>query len=511
MTTVTFRWVFLLLLLITGITLVSGVYAEELIVAGPWDADNIDPHVSGWLPQSLGVIETLADVDIDGTLIPSLATSWEVSEDQKTWTFHLRDGVMFHDGTPFTAEAMKKSLEHSIEKSSSFKSLPIANIDATDKNTLKITLTKPFPSFPAYMAKGESGALSENCVAQGDVTSPIGTGPFSFVSYSPNQDYVIEKNNAYWGEKAKVDKVTWQVVPEELTRAMMLQSGDVDIIFELSPSVAQDLRSDSSVTVTEQPIARVRVIQYNAEKGPFADQKVRQAMNYGIDRQSLIDYVLEGVGTPAAGLFPPEFAWANKDISPSPYDPEKSKSMLAEAGWKDSDNDGILDKEGVPFRITFITYPERAEQPELAEVIQDELKKIGIDVELKVVDYDTCAEIQKTGDFDMYLVSRGTLWTPDPDDVMMSDYHSSGTFANGYGGYHWKSEQVDKLIEEARTTQDLQARKKMYDEVQQIIIDEAPVSYLSYYVILDAVSSKVQGFHHHPTELDYFLEDVSLG
>ena len=479
-------------------------------IAAPWDPKTTDPHVNGAIAQRLGVTETLVEVNDEALISPGLATSWNVSGDQKTWTFQLRDGVKFHDGTPFTAQAMKKSLEDSLKKSKTFSSVPIKEIKASDDHTLEIVLNQSLPSLPAWMAKGESAALSEACIDQGDISTPISTGPFKFSSFSPNEKFVVVKNTDYWGKVPSVDEVVYHVVPEAETRSMMLKGGDVQIAQILSPEITEGYKSDGSFTVNTEPISRVRLLSYNCEEGPFADTAVRQAMNYAINRQDLVDYVLEGVGEPATSLFPTTFYWGDKDIAAYPYDPEKAKSMLNAAGWKDSDNDGILDKNGEKLSLTLVTYPERAELPPMAEIIQDELKKIGVEVEVKSVDVDTSENLRFSGDFDMYLGGRSLMNAPDPDWIMMADYDSSGTFNKGYGPYNWKNEKLDSILDEARTLTDNAARKKLYDQAQQIINDEAPVSVLSYYVNQDVTSNNVKGYRMHPTEFAFHLEDVSL-
>ncbi|HWQ63037.1 MAG TPA: ABC transporter substrate-binding protein, partial [Methanospirillum sp.] len=498
------------LFLIGMIPCVMAEGGSVLKIAGPWDGQT-DPHVSGTSLQRLGVTETLTDVDQSAALIPGLATSWDVSGDQLVWTFHLRDGVKFHDGTAFTAKTMKKSLDDSLKKSKTFAKVPIKDITAVDDKTLQISLTKPFPALPAYMAKGESAALADASLDQGNVTKPIGTGPFKFESFNPKEEMITVKNPDYWGKKASVDEVDYKVVPEAATRSLQLQGGDIDIAQIMPPEISSTFASKSDFKVNDQPIARVRMIDYNCESGPFSDEKVRQAMNYAFDRQAIVDYVLDGVGSSASGLFPPQFYWANKDIQPFTYDPDKAKSMLAEAGWKDTNNDGILDKDGKKFSIKLVTYPERAELPSIAEVMQDQLKKIGIDVELKVIDTDSANAMRNKGDFDIALVGRGLLFTPDPDEIMMTDYDSAGTSGDGWGAYRWSNSRVDELIEKARATTDAAERKKYYDEVQKIVIDESPVAYLNYYVNQDITSNKVKGYRMHPTELSYHLEDVTLG
>ena len=485
---------------------------QTLSVSGQWSPNTIDPHLSGSMPQRLGYAETLVGVDYAGKMIPNLAKSWEASGDGKKWTLILRDGVRFHDGTPFTAEIMKESLERSFNKSASvFKKIPVTSIEAPDNLTLIINLNSTFPALPAYLSKGESAALAPGSYdADGNVTKPIGTGPFIFESWKPEEEIVVVKNNNYWGQVASVDKVIYRIIPEELTRKMLLDSKDIQIAMILSPEIAEKYTKEANYTVLQQPIARVRMMGFNTEKEPFNDKKVRQAVNYAIDREAIVNYVLHGYGTTAAGLFPPEFYWANKDIAPYTYEPEKAKSLLNEAGWTDSNGDGTLDKDGKALKITLVTYPERAELPPIAEVIQQQLKKVGIDTELKVLNTDAANSLRNKGEFDIFLVGRGLLFVPDPDEIMMTDYHSSGTSEDGWGAYRWHNDRVDELLEQARTTSDLAARKKLYDEVQAIVVEEAPVSYLNYYVNIDVTNSNIKGYHLHPTEYSLDLQNVSI-
>jgi peptide/nickel transport system substrate-binding protein len=405
---------------------------------------------------------------------------------------------------------MKKSLEDSLKKSNTFIKIPIKEIKAPSENSLEILLTKPFPILPGYLVAGRSAALSEACIDQGNITTPIGTGPFKFQSYSPKEEMIVVTNPDYWGKKPSINEVDYKVVPEATTRSMMLESGDTDIAQIMPADITKSYESKPGFTVHTQPISRYRTIVYNCEKDPFKDEKVRQAMNYAIDRQALVDYVLEGVGSPGAGIYPSGFYWANTKIQPFIQNSEKATSMLAEAGWKDSNGDGILDKDGQKFSIKLVTYSERAELPKMAEVIQDELKDIGIEAEITTTDSNSASAIKNKGEFDMYLNARMLFSILDPD-VIMSDYHSSTTFSKEPpGAYRWSDSRVDELVDSARILSDPAERKKMYDEVQQIVVDKAPASILNYYVNQDITSSKIQGYRMHPTELSYHLEDVTI-
>lgn len=483
---------------------------QEIIIGSPWAPKSADPYTGGYYLLRNCVVETLVSVDYEGKLAPGLAESWEVSDDGLTWTFHLREGVKFHDGTPFNADAMKSSLERTIEKAAVFKKVPIDSMETKDDYTLKITTKEPFAPLPAYLTKGESAPISSSSFDEkGKFLKPVGTGPFKFESWIPKEELVLVKNDEYWGTKPKLDKVVYKGIPEAPTRILMLEAGELNMARILPTDAVKRLESNKDIKVLTKPIARVRMITFNTQREPFNDKKARQAINYAIDREALIKYVLDDIGTPAKGLFPPVFFWANNDIEGYPHDPEKARKLLEEAGWKDTDADGVLDRNGRPLRITLVTYTERASLPPTAEVIQSQLKEIGIDVDLRVLKSAGAGELRKKGEFDMYLVGRGLLFVPDPDDNMMQDYHSS-TPLGGYGGYGYKNERMDELLEKGRVTFDIEERKKIYDELQEIIVDEAPVAYLNYYVNVIAVKSNVHGYQPHPTEYSFHLENVYI-
>ena len=511
---------FLLLIILLALAVMGAGCTEQdqqeelqtLSIAGQWSPSSIDPHVYGYIAQRLGYAETLVGVDYEGQLVPNLATSWQASDDGKNWTFTLRDGVRFHDGTPFTAEGMKASLERSFNKSESiFGKIPLSEIETPDNLTLVIKLNSSFPALPAYLSKAESVALAPGSYdAEGNVVKPIGTGPFIFESWKPNEEVVITKNPDYWGQVASIDKVIYRIVPEALTRKMLLDSKEIQIATILPPDIAEGYVDKEDYIVLQQPIGRVRMIGFNAEKGPFTDVRVRQAVNYAIDRDEIVTYVLNGYGTSAVGLFPPSFYWADQELTPYTYDTEKAKTLLNEAGWTDTDGDGILDKNGTPLKITLVTYTERAELPEIAEVIQQQLKKVGIETELKVLSFDAAESLRNKGEFDLFLIGRGLFFVPDPDEIMMSDYHSDGFSNGGLGAYYWHNDTVDQLLEQARVTPDMASRKELYDEAQEIIQKEAPVAYLNYYINIDVTTSNIKGYRLHPTEYSFHLENVSI-
>ena len=485
---------------------------KVLRVASPWGPKTLDIQKDGYLMMRLGITEGLTCLDTHLKIQPGLAESWTVSDDKLTWTFKIRSGVLFHDGTPLTAGIVADTLKRLQKTGSLLKRVPLDSIQAPDDGTLIIKTSAPFAPLPAYLSKGETAPLAPSSYdAQGDVVKVVATGPFKFESWQPKAKVVTLANHEYWGDsKAKVDKVVFTCAPEAMTRLTMIQAGELDIVQLMPPDAAKSLTADPQFSLHSMPIGRCRVLSLNLDKAPFNDIQIRKAINLAVNRQDLTDYVLEGFGDPAVTLFPGILFWSNTTLSPYAFDPAKAKSLLAEAGWKDTDKDGVLDKNGQNLVVKLVTYPERAELPPMAEVIQNELAQVGIKVELTVLQTDAANQMRNSGNFDMNLVGRGLFFVPDPDEVLMSDYYSENTFKDGWGAYHYKNPRVDELLTAARAEFDTNKRKALYDEVQKILLDETPVVNLNYYVNVDVTSARVKGYEMHPNEQSYMLERVEL-
>ena len=482
--------------------------AQSLVIGSPWTPKVLDTVKAGYLPLRIGMVDTLVSVNYDAEISPGLAESWKVSGNGLEWTFKLKEGVKFHDGTPCDAEAVKWSLERVLQKGTLLKDVPLKAIEVKDENTLVITTKEPFAPLPAYLAKGEAAPISKNSLNEkGELEKLIGTGPFKFDSWIPNQEVTLVKNKEYWGEVPQLDKVVYKGIPETATRMMMLKSGELDMARLLPADAVEQLKSNTEIKVLTSPILRTRTVIFNLLKEPFNDLKVRKAVNYAIDRKAIVEHIMAGVDMPAKGAFPPTSPWANKDIEGYPYNLEKARQLLAEAGWKDTDNDGILDKNGKPLKIDLITYTERASLPPTAEVMQEQLKKVGIQINLRISEWGGCEAASEKGDFDMFLLARNLGFLPDPSYYLMSDYHSSNT-GKGSGAYGYNNKRVDELVEQAQVTMDLQKRHNLYNEVQEIIVDETPVIFLNHYVNVIAVQSNVHGYKVHPTESCFHLENV---
>ncbi len=491
----------------------STVWAETVLHLGsPWAPKTLDIQKSGYVFIRLGVTEGLVDVDENLNLVPALASAWTVSPDHLTWTFTIRPGVEFHDGSPVTATIVKDCLKRLLNSGTLLKTVPITAIEAPDDATVVVTTSQPFAPLAAYLSRGEAAIVAPSSYdAAGTLVKPVGTGPFVFDSWKVKEEVVTTANPSHWsGKRAKVDKVVYKAVPEAMTRLSMLRSGELDIAQIMPADAAKSLADDGDFHMQTKEIGRTRFITYNSTRAPFDDLKARQAFSLAVDRKAIVDHLLDGIGQPASGLYPPGLFWADETIAASPFDPDAAKKLLEEAGWKDADGDGIRERNEKPFSITLLTYPERAELPLIAEAIQDQLGKIGIKVELVVLPVEAAQETRSQGDFDLYLVGRGLLFVPDPDENLMLDYSSQGVGKESLGAFNWKNPKVDFYLAQARIEFNRNKRKELYNKVQHILTENLPVCYLNYYVNVDLLSAKVDGYRMHPVEQSFHLETVEL-
>jgi peptide/nickel transport system substrate-binding protein len=484
----------LVIALFLGSLLVGVCIGEDSVLnmASPWEPKSLDPVVYS---LNIEIAEPLLDVDAEGKLSPKLAKSWDVSEDGLTWTFHLRDDVKFHDGTPFTADAAKASLERTFRKSaeySSVKTFPIESVKAADKYTLIITTSRPFAPLAGYLSKDATDILAASSLNDKDeVIKPVGTGPFKFDSWVPKESMTGTRFDDYWGTKAKMEKVIFRCVPEEKTRESMLRAGEADIIGTLSPALSLKLAKDPDFTIyTQKEMGRVRHILFNTNKQPLDDVRVRKAISMAVDRDLICKSLLEGVDEPAAAPFSPDLYWANKNLEMPSFDPEKAKALLEEAGWTDTDNDGIREKDGKKLEIALFTYTSRPELPSIAEALKDQLGKAGIKIKITILDNTAVMEQAKGGKVDMYLVSINALLNRDPDT--WASYFTPASYY--YDCMNYAPEDVVSQAQKGRETMDTEKRKEIYDKLQEKILEDAPVAYLTYYSGISATRSNVHGY-----------------
>ncbi|MEF2230476.1 MAG: ABC transporter substrate-binding protein [Pseudodesulfovibrio sp.] len=485
--------------------------AETVLrVGGRLTPKTMDIQKNGYLFARLGVTEGLVDVDENVHLTPSLAESWTVSPDHLTWTFKLRQGVRFHDGAPLTAAVARDCLLRLRSVGSLLKPVPLAAIEAPDASTLTIATTRPFAPLAAYLARGEAALFAPSSLdAAGEMIKPVSTGHFAVDTWKIKAEVALTANPAHWsGVQSKVDRVVYKGIPDSMTRVNMLRAGELDIAQTLPADMARSAAATPGIELHTREVARTRMLGFNLGRAPLNDLRVRKALSLAIDRQAIVDHLLDGFGQPAAGLFPPDFHWADAKIGVTPHDPAGAMALLDASGWRDTDGDGVRDRNGAPLTLKLVTYPERAELPLIAEAIQAQLKAVGMDARLTVLPLDAAQQMRADGDFDAYLIGRGLLFVPDPDENLMLDYHSETTGKESLGAFHWSDARVDACLTRASAEFDPARRKALYDEVQETIMRELPVAFLNYYVNVDLTGPGIRGYRMHPLEQRFRLEAV---
>lgn len=451
-------------------------------------------------PYLTGIVETLVILDEKMAPKPWLATSWEVSNDGLIWTLHLREKVYFHDGTPFNADAVKANIER-IEKQRPGFLVKLKSIEVVDEYTIRFTFSEPFAPFAETLAWGtlfaivSPGAIDE----KGNVIKPIGTGPFKFQEHIPGDRLVMMRNKGYWGGIPKLERIVLKAIPDHETRIKALEAGEVDLITDNLPHHVSMLKRNPELKMFIEPASTSHFIIFNNNKTPFDNVRVRQAVRYAIDRNAIVEHAMEGVAIVGGGIVPPSLEkWVHPDIGVVEYNPEKARQLLAEAGWKDSDGDGILDKDGKELKVRFALnteylalYPHQI----MAEIIQSKLRDVGIEVKLVTLEKGAYFDGLKAGDFEICFDAYPFL-TGEPDFVFYRSFHSKGDWNSRFGMFYGNP-RVDELLELGRRTIDFQKREEIYHKVEEIIAEEVPLFTLCYGKTINAMRDYVQGFDRY--------------
>lgn len=494
-----------------------------LTIARPTDAVGLDPKIETTSPGNWvmsNIYENLVKLDTDLTFQPVLAESWEQVEPDR-WRFNLRQGVKFHDGTDFTADAVKFSIERQKDPDNPGRSAsnlrPIIAVEVVDDYTVDIVTDGPYgPLLNIMSLIYATGIVSPAAVEEyGDdfTLNPIGTGPFQFVEWATNDHITIERFDDYWGEPAPLDQVIYRVIPEESARMLALDTGEVQMVMSPAPSQMDLYRDNPDFTIYEAPGVRVIFFGMMTAREPLSDVRVRQALNYGFDRQSVLDNIVEGAGyLPTAYISPPIFGYTDTSEYFA-YDPEQAAALLEEAGWVDSDGDGIRDKDGEP--LSLLHYSPRGrylKDAEVGEAFQAAMLELGIEVQLEVMEWGTLFEAisQPNVQADLFTLGWSTA-TGDADYTLGPLYGSASIPPNGWNSFEYQNPEFDELVAQAGTSTDQEERAALYAEALDIVTADAvevPVFNTKETII---TSANVQGFAQHPIDYYLWLGTTSLG
>ncbi|WP_421906736.1 ABC transporter substrate-binding protein [Mameliella sp.] len=449
----------------------------------------------------------------DGTLEvePALATDWTISEDGTEYTFTLREGVRFHDGSPFNAEAVKFNFERMLNEDHPYHDtgpFPLAfffsaveAIEVVDDLTVKFTLNAPYAPFLSNLAYPTGLIVSPAAVEQHGSDfgrNPSGTGPFTFAEWRSNEAVVIEGNPDYWDGAPDLQAVVFRPITDANTRTAEMLAGGIDLMVEVPPVALSEFQG-AEYTVHEQAGPHVWFLILNAKEGPFADKKVRQAANYAVNKSAIVDDVLEGTAAVAAGPTPPAFAWAyNEDLEPYPYDPDKARALLAEAGAEGAELTFFV-TEGGSGMLDPIA---------MGTAIQADLEAVGFDVTIETYEWNTFLGEVNPGLAGKADMAEMAWMTNDPDTLPFLALRTDAwPEAGGFNSGYYSNPKVDELLEAARVATDQDERARLYKEMQTIVQEDAPWVFVANWKQNAVTSERVEGFSLQPSFF-LLLDDV---
>ena len=471
---------------------------RALVVAGSYEVHNLDPVTAGGLFTRLEVAETLVATDIDGTLVPGLAASWETSEDQLAWTFHLRETATFHDGTDVDAEAVATALTraHATE-GTPLANAPIGEVDG-EGDTVTVTLTEPFASLPAVAADTTGQVLAAASYADdGSVTAVIGSGPFEVVEVTAPTGVVVTAADTWDGEAPGVEDVRYQSVGRSEARALMARSGEADVVLGMDPTALAGLADAEDVTTLSVTLPRTVLLKVDAGDQMLGDPAVRQALSLALDRPGMAGAILLDPELAATEMFPPSLAqWHHAPAEPLVQDVDEARRLLAAAGWTAGDDD-VLEKDGQRFSVTLRTYPDRSELPPLATAVQAALAAVGVEVDVLVGNSSEIPAAHADGTLDMALYTRNFALVPDPLVTLLTDLDPSGA---DWGAMNWHDADVTAALTDlagGATGDEAEAARRTITGTLQ---EQLPLIPVAWYRQSAVVAATVDGLELDPYE-----------
>ena len=444
--------------------------------------------------------DSLVWIDDTGKVVPALAESWEISQDGTEFTFKLRDGVTFHNGEPFTADSVVLSWQRGSKPEMKFSDrwTIVKSVEKVDDRTVRMKTEQPNPLLlrtiatnwamvpPKYIAEvGENGFTEK----------PVGTGAFVFEEWVKDDRIVMTANPNYWQQGLpKVERLVFRPIPESATRVAAIQTGEVDIVTRLSAEEAQSLEGNPKVKVVRYPVDRVYYITFNnltSGKGkPTENVKVRQAMNYAVDRQAIIDSLFKGAGKLSTGFVTPTNLGYNENVKPFPYDPEKAKQLLAEAGYPDGFEMGMACPTGAYTNFE-----------QVCEAVKGYLEKVGIKTNLELMESGKFWDLEGKKELPPLF---GDSWSEASGEAYP---RLRGALAGNDAPFSsWSDPQIDDFLTKISSTLDDQQRAEHYRQLQQYMHDNPPFIYLYEPETFEAINPRVQNYKPRSNEMKYLRE-----
>lgn len=487
-----------MILLFTGCGEKNGAkkVKEELIIAQDGESKSLDIHQGNdgfSLRANRLIYSRLVEADENMQIHPGLAESWKQLDD-KTMQFKLRKGIKFHNGDDFTAEDVKFSFERMMNSPRiAFVLPPIERIDVVDDYTVNIVTKTPFGPLLAHLSHPALGMVSKKLLTENPEAlkeKPIGTGSYKFKEWIYGDKLVLEKNEDFYDKNERGLKyIIFKNVVEASNRAIGLETGEIDIATPISSVDEENIKNNPKLQLLTKPSISYSYIGMNMTKAPLNDIRVRKAINYAIDKQAIIDVILNGNGKIATSpIAPGVFGFTDKTKNYE-YNVEKAKELMKEAGYENG------------FTTSILVFSGEA-NTQTAEIVQAYLKEIGIDLKIEIVEVSAYWDMTERGVHNLFLGSWGVV-TGDADYGLYAMYHSSAKGGAGNRDFY-ENEKVDELLDKAKTEIDPETRKKLYEEAQILIVNDAPDVMLYNRNLTVGAQKYIKGLGIHPVTLYNF-------
>ena len=489
---------------------------EELVFVNYRDIRDLNPHLyAGEMYAQEMLYETLVNITADG-YEGCLAESWDISDDGKTYTFHIRDGVKFSDGEVCDANAIKANFDAIIENKDRHTWLEMMNllvgVSAPDDKTFVIELSEPY--YPLLTELGVTrpfAMISPKAMKDGStkdgVNAYIGTGPYVLTDFVTDEYAIFEANENYWGEQPKIKKITVKVIPDNQTRILALEKGEIDMIFGknmIDADAINQYTGNDKFTVSLSDPTSTRQIVLNTTRDVLADKEVRQALQHATNKQAISDGIFYGLEQPADTLFAKTVPYCDIDLEPYAYDVELAQSMLDEAGWVVG-ADKIREKDGQKLNIDLLYNSDSVTEKAIAEYLQSEYQKIGISLNIHGEEEQSYRDNMKAGNFDMvFNICWGMPYDPQSSLAAMR--------APVYGDYAAQlgledKADIDQAITDILVSTDETKRQELYTFVLTRLHEDAVYIPLTYECNKAIYRSDLQGFHFTQTQYEVPFAD----
>jgi len=475
----------------------AGAWAGDLVlrVAQVADISNLDPHKMNDVYTAnvaKQIFSNLVKMNKDMEVRADLAESWD-NPDPQTWVFHLRKGVRFHNGEELTAADVAFSIERVLDPKNAAPGArlvsEVAKVEAVDRYTVRFVTRRPFAPLLTNLTRYEMAILNEKAVrAAGEDFGkrPVGSGPFRFKEHRHGDSVVLDRFDGYFEGPARVAGIVFRAIPEDATRVVEIESGGIDILYNLPPQDVDALSRNREVRTIEAPFQATTFIGINTRVKPFDSLQVRQALNYAVDKQAIIEAVWFNRGTPAAGPISPSIWGYDRTLSAAyPFDPQKAKALLKAAGYASG------------FECVMWTDP-RTERRSIAEMVQAYLGQVGVKATIESIEWGQFLAETRKGAKGLFVM--GYTGTGDADGGLFSRFHSTGIGVDNRD--FWSDPELDRQLEAGRNTIDEAKRRDVYRKIQRDIVAAAPDIFIGTPQNLAAVRKNVSGFELYANNIN---------